>query len=46
MKVAAAAIVELVGDDLSVDYIIPSPLDPRVAPAVTAAVIAAAEYGV
>jgi len=47
MKVAAAAaIAELVGDDLSVDYIIPSPLDPRVAPAVTAAVIAAAEYGV
>lgn len=47
MKVAAAAaIVELVGDDLSVDYIIPSPLDPCVAPAVTAAVIAAAEYGV
>lgn len=39
MKLAAArAIVEVVGDDLAVDRIVPSPLDPRVAPAVAAAV--------
>ena len=44
MKLAAArAIAELAEEDLSVDYIVPSPLDPRVAPAVTAAVAAAAE---
>ena len=39
MKVAAAhAIFSVVGDDLSVDYIVPSALDPRVGPAVAAAV--------
>ena len=44
MKLAAArAIAELAEEDLSVDYIVPSPLDPRVAPAVTAAVAAAVE---
>jgi malate dehydrogenase (oxaloacetate-decarboxylating) len=44
MKLAAArAIAELAEADLSVDYIVPSPLDPRVAPAVTAAVAAAVE---
>jgi malate dehydrogenase (oxaloacetate-decarboxylating) len=44
MKVAAArAIAELAEADLSADYIVPSPLDPRVAPAVTAAVAAAVE---
>ncbi|MFK4297765.1 malate dehydrogenase (oxaloacetate-decarboxylating) [Arthrobacter sp. GAS37] len=44
MKIAAArAIAALAVDELSVDYIVPSPLDPRVAPAVTAAVAAAAE---
>ncbi|MGM9471970.1 NAD(P)-dependent malic enzyme [Pseudarthrobacter sp. YS3] len=42
MKLAAArAIAELAEADLSADYIVPSPLDPRVAPAVTAAVAAA-----
>ncbi len=42
MKMAAArAIAELAEADLSADYIVPSPLDPRVAPAVTAAVAAA-----
>ena len=44
MKVAAAeAIFSVVGDDLAPDHIVPSPLDPRVAPAVAAAVAAAAE---
>lgn len=44
MKVAAAeAIFSVVGDDLAPDYIVPSPLDPRVGPAVAAAVAAAAE---
>jgi malate dehydrogenase (oxaloacetate-decarboxylating) len=44
MKLAAArAIAALAEEDLSVDYIVPSPLDSRVAPAVTAAVAAAAE---
>ncbi|WP_407671739.1 NAD(P)-dependent malic enzyme [Nocardia aurantiaca] len=39
MKVAAAeAIFNVVADELSVDRIIPSPLDPRVAPAVAEAV--------
>ncbi|WP_307796855.1 NAD(P)-dependent malic enzyme [Actinomadura barringtoniae] len=39
MKLAAArAIADIVGDDLSPDYVIPSPFDERVAPAVTAAV--------
>ncbi|MCC3273062.1 NAD-dependent malic enzyme [Arthrobacter zhangbolii] len=43
MKVAAAtAIADLVGEDLTAEYIVPSPLDPRVAPAVAAAVAAAA----
>ncbi|MFJ4211075.1 NADP-dependent malic enzyme [Paenarthrobacter sp. NPDC089675] len=42
MKIAAArAIAELAEDELSADYIVPSPLDARVAPAVTAAVAAA-----
>ncbi|MDD7836318.1 NAD(P)-dependent malic enzyme [Paenarthrobacter sp. AB444] len=42
MKIAAAnAIAELAAEDLSADYIVPSPLDARVAPAVTAAVAAA-----
>ncbi|WP_045731746.1 NADP-dependent malic enzyme [Pseudarthrobacter chlorophenolicus] len=44
MKLAAAnAIAELAAEDLAADYIVPSPLDPRVAPAVTAAVAAAVE---
>jgi malate dehydrogenase (oxaloacetate-decarboxylating) len=39
MKVAAAhAIADLVGGDLSADYIIPSPFDERVTPAVANAV--------
>lgn len=43
MKIAAArAIAALAQEELSADYIVPSPLDPRVAPAVTAAVAAAA----
>ncbi len=43
MKVAAAeALAALVGDDLREDFIIPSPFDERVAPAVSAAVAAAA----
>jgi len=43
MKVAAAdAIAELVGDDLREDYIVPSPFDPRVGPAVSTAVAEAA----
>ena len=42
MKVAAAeAIFAVVGDDLAREYIVPSPLDPRVGPAVAAAVAAA-----
>jgi malate dehydrogenase (oxaloacetate-decarboxylating) len=44
MKVAAAhAIAGIAAEELSANYVIPSPLDPRVAPAVTAAVSAAAE---
>jgi len=44
MKVAAAeAIFSVVGDDLAPDHIVPSPLDPRVGPAVAAAVAAASE---
>ena len=47
MKVAAAeAIFGVVGDDLSREYIVPSPLDPRVEPAVAAAVAAASNAGV
>jgi malate dehydrogenase (oxaloacetate-decarboxylating) len=43
MKVAAAeAIAAVAADDLSADYIVPSPLDPRVAPEVSAAVSRAA----
>ncbi|WP_104055335.1 MULTISPECIES: NADP-dependent malic enzyme [unclassified Arthrobacter] len=43
MKVAAAAaIADLVGAELTARCIVPSPLDPRVAPAVAAAVAAAA----
>ena len=43
MKIAAAhALAGLVGDDLSADYIIPAPFDPRVADAVAAAVKQAA----
>ena len=44
MKVAAAdAIFSVVGDELAVDHIVPSALDPRVGPAVAAAVAAASE---
>jgi malate dehydrogenase (oxaloacetate-decarboxylating) len=44
MKVAAAeAIATVVADELRSDAIVPSPLDPRVAPAVSVAVRAAAE---
>jgi malate dehydrogenase (oxaloacetate-decarboxylating) len=44
MKVAAAeAIFSVVGDDLAADHIVPSPLDPRVGPAVAAAVAAASD---
>ena len=43
MKLAAAiALAELVGDDLAEDLIVPSPFDPRVGPAVSAAVAEAA----
>jgi malate dehydrogenase (oxaloacetate-decarboxylating) len=43
MKVAAAnALAAVVGDDLTAEYVIPSPFDERVAPAVTAAVAAQA----
>ena len=44
MKLAAAeALADLISeDDLRPDYIIPSPFDPRVAPAVAAAVATAA----
>jgi malate dehydrogenase (oxaloacetate-decarboxylating) len=43
MKIAAAdAIASVVADTLTADAIVPSPLDPRVAPAVAAAVAAAA----
>ncbi|WP_248580977.1 NADP-dependent malic enzyme [Nocardioides sp. InS609-2] len=43
MKLAAAtALADLVGDELAEDLIIPSPFDPRVGPAVSAAVAAAA----
>ncbi|MCH9668312.1 MAG: NADP-dependent malic enzyme [Actinomycetia bacterium] len=44
MKVAAAeAIFSVVGEDLAVDYIVPSALDSRVGPAVAAAVAAVAQ---
>ncbi|WP_372727355.1 NADP-dependent malic enzyme [Nocardioides sp.] len=43
MKLAAAnALADLVGDDLAEDMVIPSPFDPRVGPAVSAAVAEAA----
>lgn len=43
MKLAAAdAIFSVLGDELSADMIVPSPLDPRVAPAVASAVAAVA----
>ena len=43
MKMAAAqALVDLVGDDLSAEYIIPAAFDPRVGPAVAKAVADAA----
>jgi malate dehydrogenase (oxaloacetate-decarboxylating) len=44
MKLAAAdAIVAVAHDDLGPDMIVPSPFDPRVAPAVAAAVAAASD---
>jgi malate dehydrogenase (oxaloacetate-decarboxylating) len=43
MKIAAAdAIASVVANELRRDAIVPSPLDPRVAPAVSAAVAEAA----
>ncbi|MBY0441162.1 MAG: NADP-dependent malic enzyme [Mycobacteriaceae bacterium] len=46
MKLAAAeAIFSVAADDLAPDRIVPSPLDPRVGPAVAAAVAAAAHAG-
>ncbi|WP_435825621.1 NAD(P)-dependent malic enzyme [Nocardiopsis alba] len=46
MKLAAArAIADLVGDDLSADYVIPSTFDERVVPAVSAAVAEQARPG-
>nr|WP_302851377.1 NADP-dependent malic enzyme [Actinomadura sp. WMMB 499] len=43
MKLAAAnALADIVGGDLTADYVIPGPFDDRVAPAVTAAVAAQA----
>jgi malate dehydrogenase (oxaloacetate-decarboxylating) len=43
MKLAAAqALADLVGDRLAEDFVIPSPFDPRVGPAVAAAVASAA----
>ncbi|HEY0949054.1 malic enzyme-like NAD(P)-binding protein, partial [Nocardioides sp.] len=43
MKLAAAqALADLVGADLAEDCVIPSPFDPRVGPAVSAAVAEAA----
>ncbi|MDV3124398.1 NADP-dependent malic enzyme [Mycobacterium sp. 21AC1] len=44
MKVAAAeAIFSVIGDELAIDHIVPSALDPRVGPAVAAAVAAASD---
>ena len=44
MKLAAAeALAALVGEDLTPDYIVPSPFDPRVGPSVAAAVAAVAD---
>ena len=43
MKLAAAeALAAVVGDELAEDRVVPSPFDQRVAPAVAAAVAAAA----
>jgi len=43
MKLAASrALADVVGDDVRPDYVIPNPLDPRVVPAVSVAVAAAA----
>ncbi len=43
MKLAAAqALADLVGDELTEEYVIPSPFDPRVGPAVSSAVAEAA----
>ena len=43
MKPAAAtALADLVGDELAADLVVPSPFDPRVSPAVSTAVAAAA----
>ncbi len=43
MKLAAAgALADVVGDEVRPDYVIPNPLDPRVVPAVSEAVAAAA----
>ena len=43
MKLAAAeALADLVGEDLREDFVVPSPFDARVAPAVSSAVAAAA----
>jgi malate dehydrogenase (oxaloacetate-decarboxylating) len=41
-QAAAGALADLVGTDLAEDLIVPSPFDPRVGPAVSAAVAAAA----
>ena len=41
-RAAAGALAAIVDDDLAADYVIPSPFDPRVAPAVAAAVAQAA----
>jgi malate dehydrogenase (oxaloacetate-decarboxylating) len=41
MVAAAEAIFSVVGDELAPDRIVPSPLDPRVCPAVAKAVAAA-----
>lgn len=43
MVAAAEAIFSVVGDELAPDRIVPSPLDPRVATAVAAAVSAASD---
>jgi malate dehydrogenase (oxaloacetate-decarboxylating) len=42
---AATALVYLVGADLTPDYVIPTPFDPRVAPAVASAVAEAWRSG-
>ncbi len=42
-RAAAEALAAIVGDDLAADCVIPGPFDPRVAPAVAAAVAEAAK---